>query len=178
MARWHLLWRGGLLACLLALILVPTTSAGGWAVVVLDTVPQGVQPGQTLTLGFTVLQHGVTPTNTFYGTTINPILTLRNQDSGAVVQATGRQEGATGHFVVEFTVPAAGAWDWQIAPDPFPATTLGTLTVAAAPTALTLAATWLPPLALVLLLVGSGWLLSRKLRGTWGWWGNRPRPAA
>lgn len=125
-------WTLATMLTLLAMLALPlAASAGGWAVVTLDALPQGVRAGQTLTLGFVVRQHGVTPINAPYGagSTMQPRLTARNQSSGETLQAVARQEGAVGHFTVEVTFPSAGAWDWEIAPEPFAATKLGTLTV-------------------------------------------------
>jgi hypothetical protein len=36
-------------------------SAGGWATVELDSVPEGVAPGEPWSVELTILQHGVTP---------------------------------------------------------------------------------------------------------------------
>lgn len=121
-----------LLALLLALLGVAPALAGGWAVVTLDGVPQGIQAGQRLSLGFMVRQHGVTPIDTPYGAggpPLAPILTARNAATGEAMRAEGRKEGPLGHFVVDFVAPAAGSWTWQIEPQPFAATDLGTLTV-------------------------------------------------
>lgn len=125
-------WTLALILALLAVLALPlAASAGGWAVVTLDALPQGPRAGQTLTLGFVVRQHGVTPISAPYGagSTMQPRLTARNQSTGETLQAIARQEGAVGHFTVDVTFPSAGAWDWEIAPEPFAATKLGTLTV-------------------------------------------------
>ncbi len=133
MRIWLRLCGSIILACFLSLALVGPAFAGGWAVVTLDTVPQGPQAGQTLSLGFMVRQHGVTPIDGAYGgATMIPILTARNAASGETVRAEARKAGPVGHFVVDVAFPSAGEWAWQIAPAPFGPTDLGTLTVLAA----------------------------------------------
>ncbi|CAA9560119.1 MAG: hypothetical protein AVDCRST_MAG88-1425 [uncultured Thermomicrobiales bacterium] len=115
-----------------ALTLGPSAPAlaGGWAVVTLDALPDGPRAGQTLHLGFMVRQHGVTPTNLDGFGGQKPFLSARNKETGETIKATARQEGPVGHFVVDVTFPAAGAWEWEITPAPFPTVTkLGTLTV-------------------------------------------------
>lgn len=49
------------LTLLLALLVVFPVFAGGWAVITLDELPSGVVADEPLTIGFTVLQHGITP---------------------------------------------------------------------------------------------------------------------
>jgi len=61
---------------------------------------------------------------------VAPILTARNAATGATLRAEARKEGPLGHFVVDFTAPAAGERTWQIESNPFGPTALGTLAVA------------------------------------------------
>lgn len=95
--------------------------AGGWAIITLDALPGEVHAGQALQVGFTVLQHGVTPTNRgLDDKPLVPILTLTplaegtDQSSGTPLTFMARQEGATGHYLVDFTFPQAGRWAWSI----------------------------------------------------------------
>ncbi len=120
------------LVCLLALAAATPALAGGWANVTLDRLPTDFRAGQFVTIGFMVRQHGVTPTNF-----VQPYLSARHLETSDTVRFAARQEGPVGHFVADVTFPAAGAWEWEAVPDPFPTPTkLGTLTVlpaAAAP---------------------------------------------
>lgn len=122
---------GVILASALAVLFAAPALAGGWAVVTFDRVPQDLRAGQALTLGFMVRQHGVTPIDSPYGTgaAMQPILTATNAQTGARYQALARKEGPVGHFVVDATFPGDGAWKWEIAPAPFEATQLGTITI-------------------------------------------------
>lgn len=116
------------MAVMVALLALAAPSfAGGWAVVTLDSLPYEVRAGETLVLGFMVRQHGKTPINTEKP----PYLSASNKDkdAGKSLTATARQEGATGHYVVEVTFPSAGAWEWEITPPPFDGTKFAPLTV-------------------------------------------------
>jgi hypothetical protein len=115
----------GLGVAIVALLALATPAlAGGWAQVTLDTLPREVRAGTSFQLGFTVLQHGKTPTNkNLDGDPLKPVLTAFKQGGVAstspkadgTVSAEARQEGPAGHFVVDLTFPSDGVWDWQIA---------------------------------------------------------------
>ncbi len=110
MHRLRIVQRSALLAFLLLVFGVAPALAGSWAVVTLDSVPQAVHAGQQLSLGFMVWQHGVTPIDTaFGGPPMMPLLTARNAATGETLRAEARKEGPLGHFVVDFTAPAAGS---------------------------------------------------------------------
>jgi hypothetical protein len=111
------------LAVVALLALAVPALAGGWAVVTLDTLPREVRAGQTLHLGFMVRQHGVEPNSQ-----VSPILTATKRDA-TTVRVEARQEGPEGHFVVDVTLPSAGTWGWEIAPEPYAATVLAPLSV-------------------------------------------------
>lgn len=89
--------------------------AGNMATVELDAPLRPVEAGVTVTIGFTMLQHGIRPVED--GT---PALEATHRGSGAVVSAEGRPEGEVGHYVVEVIFPESGDWVWTITPHPFP----------------------------------------------------------
>jgi mono/diheme cytochrome c family protein len=101
----------------LSLIAAQGALAGGWAMVTLDSVPAQPRAGETITLGFMVRQHGVTPVSD----PLSPYLSAQNCDTGDSLRVDAHQEGRVGHYVVTVVFPSAGTWDWKIAPDPFPA---------------------------------------------------------
>ena len=115
---------GVVLAGAALVLLALPAQAGGWASVTLDSLPGEARAGQTMRLGFMVRQHGVTPVSF-----VQPVLTARHRDSGESIRAPAQQEGAVGHFVVDVTFPAAGAWAWEIIPAPFEGTKFEPLTV-------------------------------------------------
>jgi plastocyanin len=98
--------------------------AGGFATVRLDEPPGDVVAGATWRLGFTVRQHDVTPTND-----VTPVLRARHMETGEEITASAEQEGPVGHFVLEVTFPASGAWKWAIQPQPFEETSFEPLMV-------------------------------------------------
>jgi len=101
--------------------------AGGWTVVTVDELPQQLRAGESTTLGFTVRQHGVDPINLE-----NVVLTAQQGKIGERLTFMAQQEGAKGHYVVEVLLPSAGAWNWEIQPDWFPAVQLEPITVTVA----------------------------------------------
>jgi plastocyanin len=105
--------------------------AGGYAVVRLDEPPGDVLVATPWQFGFMVLQHDVTPNSD-----VTPIVRALHKETGEEVKATGRQEGAVGHFVAEVTFPRAGEWKWSIEPMPYAGTSFETLTVLESPAAL------------------------------------------
>ena len=111
--------RRSLSATVLSLALLLGLAATAWggnsATVELDTPPGKVEAGKPVTIGFTILQHGVRPFNE--GT---PTLEAIHRESGTTVREDGRREGASGHYVVDVTFPEAGEWTWTITANPFP----------------------------------------------------------
>jgi hypothetical protein len=112
------------LVVLAMLALASPALAGGWAVLTLDSLPREVRAGAGLQLGFMVRQHGKTPTNKdLDGNPLKPVLTAIKQGALATTKAKGaetiraeaRQQGPTGHYVVDLTFPSDGTWAWQIA---------------------------------------------------------------
>lgn len=131
-------------------------AAGGWAVGTLDEVP-AAEPGETVVVGFTIRQHGVTP------------VTLDEQLGGASVGIelvdghgqpsffAAQPDGAVGHYVAEVVVPdAAGNFAWTLHMGIFGPQDLGSIVVTdtAAPGD---AGIWTPlrwvPLTLTIVLV-------------------------
>src|SRR3712207_2253271 len=90
-------------AILAMLVLTAPALAGGWAVVTLDALPEEPRAGETLRLGFMVRQHGVRPADF-----VEPFLAATNKETGETLRVDARQEGATGHYVVEVTFPREG----------------------------------------------------------------------
>jgi hypothetical protein len=106
--------RGALLAPLAAVaaaaMLAGTALAGGWATATIDGgSPPAPNAGEKTTIGFTLLQHGVTPISWEQVT-----LTGSNTETGESVTAQARPQGKTGHYIVEVTFPSAGTWTWRL----------------------------------------------------------------
>jgi hypothetical protein len=100
-------------ALALTLILATSALAGGWAQAIMDSPPD--EPGganQPVTIGFTLLQHGVTPVD--WGTAK---VVLTNDATGQSIIADARPQGAVGHWVAEIGVPATGTWTYAIRHD-------------------------------------------------------------
>jgi hypothetical protein len=111
------------LAVALTLLFAVPAAAGGWATVTLDKVPAELHTGTPRTLGFTILQHGVTP---FTGS--RSVIRARSA-SGQEVTFHARPDGAPGHYAVDVTFPTTGSWTWEVIPEPFAPQPLGTILV-------------------------------------------------
>ena len=100
-------------ALALTLLLATGALAGGWANAVMDTPPDDPGgPNQPITIGFTLLQHGVTPVD--WGTAQ---VVLTNAETGESVTVEAQPEGAVGHWVAEISVPAEGTWSYEVRHD-------------------------------------------------------------
>ena len=108
-----------------AIIAVPfavgsTAAAGGWAVSTLDEVPAAA-PGETVTVGFTIRQHGVTPVN------IDDVGVEVTSPSGDIEVFPATQEGAVGHYVADVVFGEVGVHSWAIRQGWFADHELGTI---------------------------------------------------
>ena len=112
---------------------LPTTSsAGGWVVVSLDTMP-AVHAGDDTDVGFTVLRHGVTPESS------DDLAIVLIEPDGTSHRFEAVQDGAVGHHVATITWPDEGEYRWRVTGE-FVTADLGTLEVLAPPDGGT--ATW------------------------------------
>lgn len=114
------------LALLLALMFTVPAFAGGWAIVNLDEWPANLVAGEATEIGFTVLQHGVTPV-----TGITPTISGTLTGSKETISVLAEAEGEPGHYVASLNFPKAGEWSWKI--DSFGEQVMPPLTVSDAP---------------------------------------------
>jgi hypothetical protein len=135
----------------IAIAIAPGGSAhaGGWAVVGLDPLAAVPVEGQPMSVGFTILQHGVTP----YTTTNAAIIVI--DAAGKTERFSATPQGQPGHHVAIVSFPRAGAYTWEVQPDWFPKQSLGSIDVEpavglparAAPTVTTTSTTTHEPVA-------------------------------
>jgi hypothetical protein len=158
------------LALVAASLMAAVALAGGFAIANLDSTPQP-RAGEGTTLGFTLLQHGVTPV-----TTGDVDVLASNSATGETIAAKARAEGKPGHYVATLTFPSAGTWSWEITSDwlmvnsKFPPLTVLPAVSAPAPAAAepAPASSGLPAqaiaaaAALAALAVGAGYLFLRR----------------
>jgi cytochrome c2 len=90
-----------------ALFAVTPALAGGWAVITLDELPGQIVAGESLEIGFTVRQHGITPIDG-----LTP--TVHARLAGFTLTERAKGQGETGHYVATLTFPQAGEWAWSI----------------------------------------------------------------
>jgi hypothetical protein len=96
------------LALLFALVFAFPAFAGGWAVITLDELPLNVVAGQPLTIGFTVLQHGITPMSG-----LDPTVTAKLTSTEEMV-FHAEPKGDPGHYEATLKFPKEGNWEWSI----------------------------------------------------------------
>ncbi len=108
----------------LAVAMPATSSAGGWVVVSLDSLP-AVHAGEDTEVGFTVLRHGATPEEA------DDLAVVVRGQNGAYHRFEATQQGVAGHYVATVTLPDEGAYRWEVTGTFVPAD-LGTLDVTAA----------------------------------------------
>lgn len=101
-----------------------TASAGGWAVASLDSLPRATA-GERAQIGFTILQHGVSPAELTDGVGVVIV-----HEDGAVENFPAQGDGVAGHYVATVTFPrGAGTYQWSVRMGWFGEHDLGTLTV-------------------------------------------------
>ena len=93
----------------------------------LDAVPVA-NAGQRATVGFTILQHGVTPVD-LLGDPANEVGIEIRQADGTVQFFPASGDGAVGHYVTTLEFPAAGSYAWSVRMGWFGPQELGTLVV-------------------------------------------------
>jgi hypothetical protein len=93
------------------LFAVSMVTAGGWAEIQADAATTTEPPiaGEPMTVGFMVLQHGVTPAGW-----VTPTVVFRDTVTGRTVDADVAAKGADGHFVATVTLPTGGVWTWSV----------------------------------------------------------------
>ena len=96
----------------------PPVGAGGWATVRLDPGTSAPTAGKAATIGFTLLQRGEAPISQ------GEVVVNATGPDGQQLSFPARTQGTAGHWVVELTLPTAGAWAWAVAmPDELPVLT-------------------------------------------------------
>ena len=99
-----------LAAIAMLLVLAVPVMAGGWADIKADA-QTGKPPveGQPTTVGFTVLQHGVTPAP-WESATVH----FQDPGTGESFDVKATNDRPDGHFVATASLPHAGYWSWQV----------------------------------------------------------------
>lgn len=88
---------------------VSTVHAGGWVVVVLDNMLEGVVAGEEQIIGFTILAHGRSPASGY-----DANIDFTHRETGATGSVRAQDEGTRGHYAAQFVLAKAGWWDWKV----------------------------------------------------------------
>ena len=160
------------IALLMALAVAGVATAGGYATATMDPPPDEPVAGEPVELGFTLMQHGVTPTN--WGQAVFSVVDV---DSGERTNYPATPSGAAGHWTVEVIFPAGGSYRFEVTHDLQIESVNLTETILAvgAPGSGTTAATAAPSVGLAALAGALGLMVAV---GLWFAGGPRtPRPA-
>jgi hypothetical protein len=99
-----------LLGAATAALAVPASAtAGGWATVSLDSLPDGVAPAQPWVVELTILQHGVTPLEG-----VNPRVTVIGHGGRSREAFAARPTGEAGVYRASVTFPEPGTWRYVV----------------------------------------------------------------
>jgi mono/diheme cytochrome c family protein len=98
----------GGLALFASALAISSAWAGGWAVVTLDSIPDGIRAGVPIQIGFMVRQHGATPV-----AGLTPVVEARSTEGGSI-RVEGEDSGPVGHYTARLTLPSPGHWTWGI----------------------------------------------------------------
>jgi hypothetical protein len=98
------------LSVLVAALAAPAAApAGGWATVELEGMPAGLDAGDTWTARFTVLRHGVTPTDG-----AEPSVTIAPAESSDTTTFQAAPAGEPGVYEAAVVFPEPGTWTFEI----------------------------------------------------------------
>ena len=100
---------------LVVLFLPRLASAGGWAVISLDRLPQDVTAGQPYPISFMVRQHGITPIQTEAMR-----IEASHAESGVRLIFIAAPGERFGQHQAELLFPQSGRWRWSIQTGLFP----------------------------------------------------------
>lgn len=105
-----------------------SASAGGWATIVFDPLPETIHAGDTVTVRFIVRQHGNNPVHTAFGEPLVATVNIRISPDGkaSTIEATPDKE--IGYYVADIPFPEQGDYELfvttnaldttQVAPNP------------------------------------------------------------
>lgn len=96
---------------------------GGWAVTTLDSLKAAPVAGQSTQVGYTILQHGVSPVS------VEDTFIVVLPADGKPLRFAGRAEGPVGHHVADVTFPGSGRFTWSVEQGWFGPQDLGTVDV-------------------------------------------------
>ncbi len=110
------------------LLAAPSAHAGGWAATVLDPLPTRIEPDQTYTVGYWVMQHAAHPYDGGHGPLGKTGLKIVAED-GTTHAFDGVPLGQPAHYAAALTVPRPGTWQLHAQQGSFDDYLIGTLTV-------------------------------------------------
>jgi hypothetical protein len=92
-----------------ALAAPASATAGGFATVGLDSLPEGLAPGEPWTVELTILQHGRTPLDG-----VKPIVIVEKAGAGERRSLPARATGEPGMYRATVVFASAGTWSYVV----------------------------------------------------------------
>lgn len=111
-----------------ATLSAPPAHAGYWAATTLDPIPDRIEPGQSYTIGYWVMQHAAHPYDGDYGPLGRTGLKIVDK-GGNTHTFSGVPLGQTSHYATTIAIPHPGTWQLIAAQGRFGDYRIGTLTV-------------------------------------------------
>lgn len=103
-------------------------SAGGWATIVFDSLPEEIHAGDTVTVRFIVRQHGNDPVHTAFGEPLLATINIRTTPDGKSMSVEATPDTEVGYYTAQVTFAEQGDYELlvttnaldttQVAPNP------------------------------------------------------------
>lgn len=89
----------------------PSASAGGWATVVFDPLPEDIHAGDTVTVRFIVRQHGNNPVHTAFGKPLIATVNIRTTPEGNSMSVEATPDTDIGYYTARVTFSEEGDYE-------------------------------------------------------------------
>jgi hypothetical protein len=91
-----------------------SASAGGWATVEFDALPENIQTGDTVTVRFLVRQHGENPVHTAFGETLVATVLARTSPNSKPITVEATPDKEVGYYTAQLTFPEQGQYELSV----------------------------------------------------------------
>jgi hypothetical protein len=109
-------------------LFISSASAGGWATIVFDPLPEDIHAGDTVTVRFIVRQHGNDPVHTAFGKPLVATVNIRTTPDGKSTSVEATPDTEVGYYTAQVTFAEQGDYELlvttnaldttQVAPNP------------------------------------------------------------
>lgn len=89
-------------------------SAGGWATVVFDPLPEEIHAGDTVTVRFIVRQHGNNPVHQAFNEPLVATVHVRTSPQGKPMSVEATPDKEIGYYTADLTFPQQGLYELSV----------------------------------------------------------------